>query len=74
MFISVNAFLKFLSHELILAIHGYDQRMSKIRFAFIRTVEIKGLCLQLKRSGTEYATEKINFLTLAVANGRTLPF
>ena len=44
----------------------------KIRFAFIRTVEIKGLCLQLKRSGTEYASQKINFLTLAVANGRTL--
>ena len=44
----------------------------KIRFAFIRTVEIKGLCLQLKRSGTEYATQKINFFTLAVANGRTL--
>ena len=44
----------------------------KIRFAFIRTVEIKGLCLQLKGSGTEYAAQKINFLTLAVANGRTL--
>ena len=41
----------------------------KIRFAFIKTVEIKGLCLQLKRSGTEYAAQKINFLTLAVANG-----
>ena len=34
----------------------------------IRTVEIKGLCLQLKRSGTEYAAQKINFLTSAVAN------
>ena len=45
---------------------------AKIRFAFIRTVEIKGLCLQLKRSGTKYAAKKINFLTLAVANGRTL--
>ena len=45
----------------------------KSRFAFIRTVEIKGLCLQLKRSGTEYAAEKINFLTSAVANGRPLP-
>ena len=44
----------------------------KSRFAFIRTVEIKSLCLQLKRSGTEYAAQKINFLTLAVANGRTL--
>ena len=29
-FISVNAFLKFLSRELILVIHGYDQRMSKV--------------------------------------------
>ena len=44
----------------------------KSRLAFIRTVEIKGLCLQLKRSGTEYAAQKINFLMLAVANGRTL--
>ena len=40
------------------------------RFAFIRTVEIKGLCLQLKRPGTEYAAQKINFSTSAVANGR----
>ena len=38
----------------------------KSRFAFIRTVEIKSLCLQLKRSGTEYAAQKINFLILAV--------
>ena len=45
----------------------------KSRFAFIRTVEIKGLCLQLKRSGTEYAAQKINFLVSAVANGRLLP-
>ena len=34
---------------------------------------MKGLCLQLKRSGTEYAAQKINFLTSAVANGRPLP-
>ena len=71
-FVSVNAFKKFLSHELILVIHGYDQRMSKVDLHFIRTVEIKSLCLQLKRSGTEYAAQKINFLILAVANGRTL--
>ena len=45
----------------------------KSRFAFIRTVEIKGLCLQLKWSGTEYAAQKINFLISAVANGRPLP-
>ena len=45
----------------------------KSRFAFIKTVEVKGLCLQLKRSGTEYAAQKINFLTSAVANGRPLP-
>ena len=44
----------------------------KSLFAFIRTVEIKSLCLQLKRSGTEYAAQKINFLILTVANGRTL--
>ena len=37
------------------------------------TIEIKCLCLQLKRSGTEYAAQKINFLTSAVANGRPLP-
>ena len=37
-----------------------------------RTVEIKSLSLQLKRSGTEYAAQEINFLILAVANGRTL--
>ena len=29
-FISVNAIQKFLLHELILVIHGYDQRMSKV--------------------------------------------
>ena len=44
----------------------------KSRFAFIRTVEMKSLSLQLKRSGTEYAAQKIIFLILAVANGRTL--
>ena len=42
-------------------------------FAHIRTVEIKGRCLRLKRSGTKYAAQKINFLTSAVANGRQLP-
>ena len=45
----------------------------KSRFAFARTVEIKGSCLQLKRSGTEHAAQKINFLTSTVANGRPLP-
>ena len=29
-FISVNAIQKFLWQELILVIHGYDQRMSKV--------------------------------------------
>ena len=29
-FISVNAIQKFLSHEIILVIHGYDQCMSKV--------------------------------------------
>ena len=43
------------------------------QFAFIRTAEIKGLCLQLKRSGTKYAAQKINFLASAVANDRSLP-
>ena len=42
-------------------------------FAFTRTVEIKDLCLQLKRSGTEYTAQKINILTSTVANGRPLP-
>ena len=41
--------------------------------SFVRTVEIKGLCLQLKRSGTKHAAQKINFLTSTVANGRRLP-
>ena len=45
----------------------------KSRFTFTRTVEIKGLCLQLKKSGTEYAAQKINFLTSTVANGRPRP-
>ena len=45
----------------------------KSGFALTKTVEIKGLCLQLKRSGTEYAAQKINFLTSRVANGRPLP-
>ena len=34
---------------------------------------MKGLCLQLKRSGTEQTAQKINFLTSAVANGHPLP-
>ena len=42
-------------------------------FAFIRTLEIKGLCLQLKRFGTKYAAQKSNFFTSAVANGCPLP-
>ena len=45
----------------------------KSQFAFIRTLEIKGLCLQLKRSGTKYAAQKVNFSTSAVANGCPLP-
>ena len=45
----------------------------KSQFAFIKTVEIMGLYLQLKTSGTEYAAKKVNFLTSAVANGRPLP-
>ena len=45
-FISVNAFKNFLLGELILVIHGYDQHISKVDLH---------LCLQLKRSGTEYA-------------------
>ena len=45
----------------------------KSRFAFARTVEIKGLCLPLKRPGTEFAAQKINILTSTVANGRLLP-
>ena len=44
----------------------------KSRFAFARTVEIKGLCLQLKMSGTEHAAQTINFLTSTVANGLPL--
>ena len=59
---------KLLWQELILVIHGYV----KSRFAFARTVEIKGLCLQLKRSGTEHTAQKINSLTSTVANGRPL--
>ena len=43
------------------------------QFAFIRTAEIKGLCLQLKRSGTKYAAKKINFWASAVANDCSLP-
>ena len=40
---------------------------------FPRTVEIKVLYLQLKRSGTEYAAQKISLLTSTVANGHPLP-
>ena len=45
----------------------------KNRFASARTIETRGLCLQLKRSGTEYAAQQIKFLTSTVANGRPLP-
>ena len=64
---------KILWQELILVIHGYDQHRSKVDLHFARTVEIKSLCLHLKRSGTKYAAQKINFLTSKVANGRPLP-
>ena len=60
---------KFLLHKLIQVIHGYI----KSRFASTRTVEIKSLCLQLKKSWTEYVAQKINFLTSTIANGRPLP-
>ena len=43
------------------------------QFVFIRTAEIKGLCLQLKGSGTKYAAQKINFLASAVANDHSRP-
>ena len=65
--LSVNAFSKFLSLELILVIHGYDQRMSKV------DLHLSGLWLQLKRFGTEYAAQKINFFISAVPNGHPLP-
>ena len=71
-FISVNAFWNFLSHETYSSHLWLWPAYVKSRFAFIRTVEINSLCLQLKRSGTEYAAQKIIFLILAVANGRTL--
>ena len=45
----------------------------KSRFAFARAVEIRGLCLQLKRSGTEHAVQKIIFWTSTVANAHSLP-
>ena len=45
----------------------------KRRFVFTRTVEIRGLCLQSKRSGTKYADQKINFFTSTVTNDRPLP-
>ena len=61
----MNAIQKLSSYELILIIHGYDECV-KSRFAFTRTVEIKGLCLQLKRYGIEYAAQKINFLRSTV--------
>ena len=73
-FISVNAIQKFLWQELEYSSHPWLwPAYVKSRFAFARTVELKGLCLQLKRSGTEYAAQKINFLTSTVANGRLLP-
>ena len=34
---------------------------------------MKALWLQLKMSGTEYAAQKINFVTSTVSNGRPLP-
>ena len=46
---------------------------AKSQFAFTRTVEIPGLCLQLRRSGTKNAAQKTNFLTSAAANGCLLP-
>ena len=63
---------KNLSHERIRIIHGYDQRVSKADLR-LPGLEIKGLCLQSKRFGTEYAAQKINFLTSTIANGRPLP-
>ena len=58
----------------ILAIHGHDQRMSKVDLHLqgLQT-EIKDLCLQLKRSVSEYAAQKITFSTSTVGNGRPLP-
>ena len=67
----MNAFRKLLSDELILIIHGYDQHASKVDLCLLGP-EMKGLCLQLKRSGTKYAAQKINFFTSTVANGRPL--
>ena len=46
-FISVNAFKKFLSHELILVIHGYDQRMSKFDLHY-QDCRNKGFMLTVK--------------------------
>ena len=69
----MNAIQKLLLHEIILIIHGYDQRVSKVDLRLPGTVEIKDLCLQLKMTGTEYAAQKINFLTSTVVNGRPLP-
>ena len=37
----------------------------KSRFAIFRTVKIKGLCLQLKRSRTKYAAKKNHFFNIS---------
>ena len=49
-------FKKFLPHSIIPSFMTVGSQMgTKSRFAFIRTVEIKGLYLQLKWSGTKLA-------------------
>ena len=65
-----------ISQELLICLKFYFQNTLLINNSgqlSSRTVEIKGLCLELKRSGTEYAAQKINFLTSAMANVRPLP-
>ena len=69
-FISENAIQKLLLHELIVIIHGYDQRVSKVD---LRVPGHKGFMFTIKEVWTEYAAQKINFLTSTIANGCPLP-
>ena len=71
-FISVNTIPKFLCHEFILIDHGYDQRMSKVDL-HLPGLKNKGFVFLINRSGTEYAAQKVKFLTSTVANSPSLP-
>ena len=64
--------LRILSHELILVIHGYDQRMLQVSLHY-QDCRNKGFMFTIKEVWDQVCSPENQFLASAVANDRSLP-